>query len=116
LFHRYTDPQDSGNRTDIRWFSLTGPTGGSGLHVDATGDDFLEMSLYPSTAKDIALAMHPTELAKRDFYSLNIDHRDSGVGGTNSWGALALPQYRIPANKPYRWSFLISLQKTLKVP
>lgn len=116
MFHRYTDPQDSGNRTEIRWFSLTGPAGGSGLRVDATGDDFLEMGLYPCSAKDITLAMHPTELPKRDFHTLNIDHRNSGVGGTNSWGALALPQYRIPSNKPYRWSFLISLQKTPEAP
>jgi beta-galactosidase len=52
--------------------------------------------------------MHPVELPARDYHTLNIDHRQSGVGGTNSWGALALPQYRIPSGQTYRWSFLIS--------
>ena len=60
--------------------------------------------------------MHPTELPKRDFYTLNLDHRQSGLGGTNSWGALALPQYRIPPNRPYRWSFLLSLTETPAPP
>jgi beta-galactosidase len=60
--------------------------------------------------------MHPTELPERDFHTLNLDHRQSGLGGTNSWGALALPQYRIPADKTYRWSFLLTLSETPAPP
>jgi beta-galactosidase len=112
MFHRYADPQESGNRTDIRWATLTSPMGGGSLRIDATGESLLEMGLYPCSADDISLAMHPSELPARDFFTLNIDHRQSGVGGTNSWGALALPQYRIPADKPYRWSFRLSFGET----
>ena len=108
-FHRYTDPQEAGNRTEIRWATLTSPAGGSGLRVDATGDHLLEMSVYPCSAADITLAMHPTELPLRDFHTLNIQHRQSGLGGTNSWGAVALPKYQIPADREYKFSFLLSL-------
>jgi beta-galactosidase len=60
------------------------------------------------TQEDITLAMHPVELPRRGFNTLNLDHRQSGVGGTNSWGQLPLPQYRLPANKAYQWSFMLS--------
>ena len=112
MFHHYVDPQESGNRTDIRWATLTSPTGGSGLRVDATGAHLLEVGLYPCAAADITLAMHPVELPPREFYTLNIDHRQSGLGGINSWGAIALPEYRIPANRAYQWSFLLTLAET----
>ena len=112
MFHRYTDPQESGNRTDVRWASLSGPANGSSLRVDATGNDLLEFGCYPCAAEDITLAMHPQDIPGRDFFTLNLDHRQSGVGGTNSWGALALPQYRIGADKPYRWSMMLTLQET----
>jgi beta-galactosidase len=112
LFHRYIDPQESGNRTGIRWATLSSPMGGASLRVDATGNSLLEMSGYPCSAADIQLAMHSTEIPQRNFYTLNLDHRQSGLGGTNSWGALALPQYLIQPNKDYQWSFLLSFSET----
>ncbi|MCF7675366.1 MAG: DUF4981 domain-containing protein [Akkermansiaceae bacterium] len=116
MFHRYTDPQESGNRTDIRWLTLAAPNGGSTLRVDATGDHLLEAGFYPCSAADITLVMHPGELPKRDFHTFNLDHRQAGLGGTNSWGALALPQYRIPADRTYQWSFQLSFADTPPPP
>lgn len=112
MFYRYVDAQESGNRTGIRWATLTSPMGGSSLRVDATGESLLEMAIYPCAAADITLAMHPVEIPSRDFYTLNLDHRQAGLGGTNSWGALALPQYQLPADRPYHWSFLLSFSET----
>ncbi|MEI8038046.1 MAG: glycoside hydrolase family 2 TIM barrel-domain containing protein [Verrucomicrobiota bacterium] len=112
MYYRYVDSQESGNRTAIRWATLTSPRGGSRVRVDATGDNLLEMAIYPCAAADITLAMHPAELPPRDFYTLNLDHRQAGLGGTDSWGALALPQYRIQSNQPYHWSFLLSFDAT----
>lgn len=108
LFYRYIDPQESGNRTGIRWATLSSPLGGGSLRIDATGDSLLEMACYPGAAADIQLAMHSSELPQRNFHTINLDHRQSGLGGTNSWGATALPQYLIRADKSYRWSFLLS--------
>lgn len=111
LFHRYIDPQEAGNRTGIRWAALTGQTG-ENVRIDATGDSLLEMSLYPCAAADIVLATHPSEILKRDFFTLNIEHRQSGIGGINSWGATALPKYQLPANKTYRWSFMLTFSQS----
>lgn len=116
MFHRYVDPQESGNRTDIRWATLANPAGGQGLRLDAMGGSLLEMSVYPCSQDDITLAMHPGELPKRDFHTLNIDHRQSGVGGTDSWGALALPKYRLPTNRAYQWSFMLTFAKVPTAP
>ena len=116
LFHRYIDPQEAGNRTGIRWATLSNPGGGSSLRIDATGGSLLEMACYPCAAKDIELAMHSSEIPPRDFYTINLDHRQSGLGGTNSWGALALPQYLIQPDKTYQWSFMLSLEETPAPP
>lgn len=114
LFYRYTDPQESGNRTGIRWATLTSPAGDSGLRVDATGDSLLEMDCYPCASRDLTFAMHPGEIPPRDFFTVNIQHRQSGLGGTNSWGATALPQYLLQAGKTYQWSFLLTFIETPK--
>ena len=116
MFHQYSDPQESGNRTGIRWVSLTSPMGGASLRFDATGEHLLEMSIYPCSSDDITLAMHPSELPPRDYQTLNIDHRQSGLGGTNSWGALALPKYRLMPGKTYRWSYRFSFSETAAPP
>jgi len=116
LFHNYIDPQESGNRTGIRWVSLTSPSGGSSLKVDATGDSLLEVSAYPCAASDVTLATHRSEIPKREFYTLNLQHRQSGLGGTDSWGATALPQYQLQADRTYHWSFMLSFSETAAPP
>ncbi len=108
-FYRYIDPQESGNRTGIRWATVTSPMGGGNLRVDPTGDSLLQMGFYPCAASDIQLAMHSCEIPRRDFYTMNLDHLQSGLGGTNSWGALALPKYQINSNRNYHWSFMITM-------
>ena len=74
------------------------------------------MSAYPCAAADIQLAMHSCEIPERKFHTLNLDHRQSGLGGTDSWGATALPQYLIRPDKTYQWSFLLSLSETPATP
>ncbi|MGD7652695.1 MAG: glycoside hydrolase family 2 TIM barrel-domain containing protein [Verrucomicrobiales bacterium] len=108
MFFRYTDPQEAGNRTEVRWMELKGPMGGHALRVDAAGEDLLGMSVYPGTVADIELATHPDELPEVDFATLNIDHRQMGLGGTTSWGQLPLARYRIAAGETYKWSFLLT--------
>lgn len=112
LFHQYADPQEAGNRTGIRWATLSSPAGGSSLRIDATGEHLLEMSCYPCASRDIELAMHPSDLPQREFITVNLDHRQSGLGGTDSWGSLPLPQYRILPDKVYQWSFRLTPGET----
>ncbi|RYD41241.1 MAG: DUF4981 domain-containing protein, partial [Verrucomicrobiaceae bacterium] len=79
LFSRYPDPQESGNRTEIRWATLASWQGGSNLRIDATGGHLLEMACYPCAARDIELAMHPSELPVREYVTVNLDHQQSGI-------------------------------------
>ena len=47
---------------------------------------------------------HPGELVERDLVSLNIDYKQMGVGGINSWGPTGLPKYSL-YYKEYEYSF-----------
>jgi beta-galactosidase len=116
MFHRYNDPQESGNRGEVRWATLTSPVGGTSLRLDATGKHLLEFSVYPFPMREIEMAANPVDLVKSDSLVLNIDHRHAGLGGTNSWGALALPHYRIPPGRDYEWSFLLTVFEAPNVP
>jgi beta-galactosidase len=49
---------------------------------------------------------HSQEVAKADLTNLCIDKAQMGLGCINSWGALPLPQYRLPY-KDYNFTFII---------
>ena len=112
LFHSYVDPQESGNRTNVRWTSFRSPMGGVGLRIDATGQNLLEVGAYPCLPEAIELARHPIDLPIESAVTLNLDHRQMGLGGTNSWGEWPLEAYRIAPQGEYRWSFNLTLLKT----
>ena len=94
LADRYVRPQENGNRSDVRWLALT-DSEGKGLLVMA--EPRFDFSIWPYTLEDLQKAKHPNELPSRDNLTLNLDHRQMGVGGDNSWGAQTHPQYRLPA-------------------
>ena len=48
--------------------------------------------------------MHPTDLKEREFVFVNLDYKQMGVGGDNSWGARPHPQYSLPAQE-YSYKF-----------
>ncbi len=107
-FHKYVRPQETGNKTDIRWVRLTDKSG-RGLMI--TGDTVLNISARHYLDKDIDDGLekhnsHPGELKQRDLTTLNIDLEQTGVGGINSWGTWPLKKYRLEY-KDYTYSFLI---------
>jgi len=101
--HLYIRPQEYGNKTDVRWMTLT-DAGGSGIKVTAL--PLLYVGAWPWSMEDIEKARHPVELPERDFITVNIDYKQMGVGGDDSWGAQTHPEYTLPA-KQYEYSFLI---------
>ena len=106
LFHPYTDPQESGNRTEVRWLRLATDEGRS-VKIRSLSGNGLEFSLYPWTQETIESATHAADLPKSTAYTLNIDLAQSGVGGTNSWGARPLEPYRLGRFKTYHYQFRI---------
>lgn len=98
-YHDYSRPQETGNKTDVRWMTLTNKKG-TGLQIK--GAPLLSMSALPLLQSDLehdrkAVRLHGKELQPKDLVSVNIDWKQMGVGGDNSWGALPLEQYLIPA-------------------
>ncbi|WP_294279191.1 glycoside hydrolase family 2 TIM barrel-domain containing protein [uncultured Sphingomonas sp.] len=107
-YHDYARPQESGNKTDVRWVQLTGT--GVGLRV--TGAQPLSVNALPFPYSDLALKP-PTKAHSSDIYphgdgTLLIDAAQAGVGGDTGWnldGRAHIP-YRI-ALQPLTYSFTI---------
>jgi len=100
--HPYVDPQENANRSDVRWVSFTDP---SGFGLKAVGLPLISVSAWPYTLEDLQAARHPHELPRRDFISVNLDYKQQGLGGDNSWGARVHPPYTLPAGTSYRYKF-----------
>lgn len=105
----YVQPQECSNRTEVRWLKLVDAKG-KGILIK--GGQPLSTSVWPWTAEMLEEAKHTNELAETDFYTVNIDLFQSGVGGCDSWSANAIPieKYQAKAGE-YRYSFSISLLK-----
>jgi beta-galactosidase len=101
----YVVPQENGNRTDVRWMLLSDKKT-DGLLVIA--DSLLSMSAWPYTEQNIHAAKHTNKLQDAGFVTLNIDLKQMGLGGNDSWSDVAAPleQYRIPAGN-YAYSFYL---------
>jgi beta-galactosidase len=98
----YSEPQESGQRTQLRWIRWTTPEG-TGLKATALGDDLLEGGAYPCLMEDLEGPRHPCDIPHREVITANMDHRQMGLAGDNSWGALPHPQYRLPADREYSY-------------
>ena len=100
----YVRPQDNGNRCDVRWFEISSPQ--RTLRID--GCQPLCIRAWDYGEEDLTDARHPQDITRGQFVNLNIDLNIHGVGGVDTWGARTLPQYTIPANQPYHYSFILS--------
>ncbi|MCP4713114.1 MAG: DUF4981 domain-containing protein [Planctomycetes bacterium] len=102
--HHYVEPQENGNKTDVRWMEITNSQG-LGLRFERS--NLLSMSCWPYTQTDLEDATHPYKIPQRDITTVNIDYQQMGVGGDTSWGARTHEEYTLPANKKYSYSFII---------
>jgi beta-galactosidase len=101
----YVRPQEYGYKTDVRWLSLTSDYQ-KGLFI--TGDSLICFSALPYTYDDLKGfthgGNHPGDLDKENFIDLNIDYKQMGIGGDDSWGARTHDEYMLPA-RPYAYTF-----------
>jgi beta-galactosidase len=107
MYFPYVRPQENGTRTDVRWFSLTD---GAGKGLLIVGDPLLSFSALPFTTKQLDYTesgfRHSIDLKPNDFIDLNIDLRQTGLGGNDSWGARPLPEYTLEPDR-YKFRFRI---------
>ena len=104
FFIDYIKPQETGNRTDVRWVSLTNEDG-VGLLAKAEGT--MEFSALYYTAEQLSNVLHSYMLTENDNITLRLNQVQMGLGGDNSWGAKPLPAYLNLANKEYEYSFTL---------
>lgn len=102
----YIYPQETGNRMDVRWMSLKDSKTNQGLLIVA--DSLLSMNAWPYTEAEINLKKHWHKLDDAGFITLNIDLKQMGVGGNDSWSIVSQPldQYKIPSGD-YKYTFYI---------
>jgi beta-galactosidase len=97
----YSKPQENGNKVDARWIAITNA---QGVGLLAVGMPLLSAEAGHYTHDDIWNAKHTYEMTKRAELYVNLDLKQMGVGGDNSWGALPHAPYQIPA-QAYSYRF-----------
>lgn len=104
FFIDYIKPQETGNRTNTRWVSLT-DSNGTGLL--AKTDEPMEFSALYYTAEELTNALHSYRLGSKDRITLRLNQRQMGLGGDNSWGAKPFPAYLNPSSQTYTYSYTL---------
>jgi len=117
-YFAYIRPQENGNKTDVRWLSITNK---EGLGLEFIGMPLLSVSAHHQIMEDFEspgrtdgsikdyrnmVRRHTNDVKPRDLTSINIDYKQQGVGGDNSWGAWTHDEYRL-REKSYEYSFRI---------
>ena len=108
-FHPYVRAQETANHCDVRWVALRNAAS-EGLLV--VGEEPLSVSAWNFPMEDIEYRpsqmerRHGGSIQKKDMIWLNIDHKQMGVGGDNTWGAQVHPEYTIT---PHEWKYSFTL-------
>lgn len=110
--HAYYRPQETGNKTDVRWLTIKNDNG-TGIRID--GAQPLSVSATNNRPEDLDPDMtkkqqHASDILPRGETVLCVDLFQRGVAGLNSWGAKPLDEYRF-RNKEYSYSYTISVLK-----
>lgn len=105
--HEYVRPQENGQRTDTRWFTLTN-TKNIGIKV-VSYQNPLNFTLWDYTQKTLEEAKHIEDLKREKFFTLGLDFLQIGVGGNDSWSRNGYPmqKYFIENGKSYQFQFSI---------
>jgi beta-galactosidase len=104
--HPYVRPQESGNKTDVRWVALTDD---QGFGLLAVGMPLLSASANHYRIDDFENGpekeqRHAIDLIKRDLVTWNLDYKQMGVGGDDSWGAKPHDKYTLfPQEYTYKY-------------
>ncbi|RMG60752.1 MAG: DUF4981 domain-containing protein [Bacteroidetes bacterium] len=105
-FVNYSRPQENGNKVDTRWFTLTDDRG-RGLKV--WGDPLVSFGVSHHRQADLFEAAYSFELPQRPEIYMQVDHKQMGLGGFDSWSPQAIPtqEYRV-ATEPMSFTYYLS--------
>lgn len=103
----YMRPQENGNKTDVRWVALTNS---QGIGLLAVGAPVLSAAARHFPKEEMYRAAYTFQMQRKPEIFLNLDWKQMGVGGINSWSPNAYPMtpYRIPADQAYSYKYRLS--------
>ncbi|HEY9551842.1 MAG TPA: glycoside hydrolase family 2 TIM barrel-domain containing protein, partial [Prevotella sp.] len=109
-FYSYVRPQESGTKTDVRWWKQTNAANEGFCIVSdrAFSAGALHYAIEDLNDGDEKEQRHSPQVPKSKFTNLCIDMVQAGIGGVDSWSpnAEALPAYRV-AYKDRTFTFRI---------
>jgi beta-galactosidase len=123
----YLRPQENGNKEDVRWAAITNK---DGLGLVFKGIPLIAVSAHHNIMEDFESAersdgrhvdgikpvnRHTVDVVPRDLTSVNIDYKQMGVGGDDSWGARTHAEYRL-SERAYSYSFLMIPVQNFQAP
>lgn len=103
----YLRPQECGAHEEVRFATITDEHG-YGIRLTAQENPF-SLSVLPWSAMELTAARHPDELADPTYTYVDIACCRRGVGGDDSWGSPVHPEYCLPSDKDYAFSFVLEL-------
>ncbi|KAG6009727.1 hypothetical protein E4U21_001475 [Claviceps maximensis] len=108
LWIDYEFPQDSGNRTDVRWIELLGADGRRLLRANFGDLNGASFSATHYATQDVDACTHPFELHKRRRKDtlLRLDWAHHGLG-TASCGPWTLPRYSLKTDRGFDYDILL---------
>ena len=108
-FYNYLRTQETGTKSDIRWWQQVNMRG-DGLMITSDEPFYASALFYPQEVLDTGQERsnsHIEFINKDKDVTLTIDKLHAGLACVNSWGAIPLPEYRIPY-KDYSFSFKLT--------
>jgi beta-galactosidase len=110
--HPYIRPQESGNKTDVRWVALTDD---QGVGLLAVGMPLMSVSANHYLIDDFENGpekeqRHAIDLVERELVTWNLDYKQMGVGGDDSWGARPHDKYTL---FPQEYAYIFRLRPFL---
>lgn len=107
-FFPYIMAQENGNKTDVRWAKLTNEKG-TGLLIisDIRSGATLDINARDYTNEALLNAKKPDcqNVERGNVTVVTIDMTQMGLGGDDSWSPRVHPEYQLPANKSYTYTF-----------
>ena len=95
MFVPYLRTQDCGNRSNVRWFTVSNH---DGVGMMVVADSLMDFSALHYTPLDLEKANHPYELTRRKETILTVDMQHCGLGG-GSCGPGPMKKYLLKTEK-----------------
>ena len=109
-YYPYIRPQENGNKTDVKWASLSN-SDGDGLII--FGIPIFNLSVHQYSLENLTAATHTYMVEDSDRITVNMDHLVMGLGGDDSWSPRTHKEYLIKPGT-YNYSFILRFSNNIK--